>query len=209
MNGLAPNQPNVSLETLRVTLPAFEARLSEFLIEMGLNPGSLPVIDHAAVRLATSQQTDRLVREIAPISENGTWFSRNEIHGRDICIFRLQDPLTILGQEVYFLEVPYPKVGREYARVGWEHIEFTLRPSTITNAALHQLSEEQALATYRREFDVAFPTFSLPPDVTHSADSRRAAGEDFLNLLLNFEKSPDLIVRFHPRTIEEVVENRC
>ena len=88
-------------------------------------------------------------------------------------------------------------------------MEFVLKHSSITNLELHKLPEENALKLYIEEFYKTFPNLNLTKSIEFFADSRKAKDETYLNLLINIKKSSNLILRFHPRSIEDVVLNVC
>lgn len=80
------------------------------------------VIDHIALRvndLALAQQWRSC------LAADATLLSDNEINGRPIYLYELKQPLTVLGQTVAVVELPFP-TEKQYPQQGWEHIEMVV-----------------------------------------------------------------------------------
>ena len=67
------------------------------------------------------------------------------INGRQICLFKLHDPLVVAGRQIDVVELPWPGEKR-YRHEGWEHIEVVLRGD-------HQTLGMRAMAFRNIELD--------------------------------------------------------
>lgn len=79
-------------------------------------------LDHICYRVATEARYSGLKEELASL---GNLLGENQIGGRPIASFRLQEPIHYQEREIYVLELPAPKVGSHYPE-GYEHVEFVI-----------------------------------------------------------------------------------
>ncbi|AFH95823.1 TPA: VOC family protein [Providencia stuartii] len=122
------------LQDLWNTLPEFEQKLTQMakVLALSLNDH---LIDHVSVRCHHNETAERWRKGL---HQCGQLLSENEINGRPICLFELNKPLIIASQQVYVVELPFPK-GKMYPQETWEHVEM------VINVAPEQL-EQSALA---------------------------------------------------------------
>lgn len=79
----------------------------------------------------------------------GVLISENQINGRPICLFSLNEKITVGPLIIDCIELPWPG-QRFYPNEGWEHVELVLAgsPETLHACALACLSDS-ALASPR------------------------------------------------------------
>ncbi|WP_439258351.1 VOC family protein [Lonepinella sp. BR2271] len=79
-------------------------------------------IDHVAIRVNTEESARNW---LALLLKCGTILSDNIVNGRVIYLIQLNAPLTLLGQSVDIVELPFPK-NSCYPLESWEHIEIVI-----------------------------------------------------------------------------------
>ncbi|MBO1916027.1 VOC family protein [Providencia rettgeri] len=122
------------LQDLWDDLPIFIGKLQQMAQEINVLLSSFP-IDHISVRchhIATAERWQRV----------NAAFSDNIINGRPIRLYELSEPLNIAGQDVFIIELPFPK-DKIYSKESWEHIEMVIdvEPNQLETAALQLLPE--------------------------------------------------------------------
>jgi predicted metalloenzyme YecM len=143
--------------------------------------------DHAGVRFKDKASVDLLRMELL---EQGSLISSASVNGREIFLFELDEPISIAHWTISCIELPYPKPDHAYAD-GWEHIEFVI-PSAATN-----------IAAFRKDFQAMFP--NIRKEGTYKESLPDAQGDQRPNPTIVLSKSPGITVKFHPRSIQEVV----
>jgi len=106
------------LADLLADLPRFTQAVCALAERLNLPANSVPA-DHIAVRchqLATAERWRQ------GLLRCGSLWHSSQINGREICLFRLHQPLTIGHWQIDLLELPYPG-EKLYPHEGWEHIE--------------------------------------------------------------------------------------
>ncbi|EMH5957223.1 VOC family protein [Proteus mirabilis] len=106
------------LNNLTQELPLFAKNLTLLANKLSLDLDAYQT-DHISLRchdLALAEQWRN------GLSQCGECISDNMINGRPIYLFKLASPLTLLGQQISIVELPYP-TDKKYQYQGWEHIE--------------------------------------------------------------------------------------
>lgn len=76
-------------------------------------------IDHIAVRM---NQTETAEQWKALLLSEATLLKESLVNGRPIALLNLRQPISLCGQNVKIVELPFPK-DKIYQEEGWEHIE--------------------------------------------------------------------------------------
>lgn len=82
-------------------------------------------LDHLCYRVETQEDYLAYQQKLATV---GSLLSEKEIGGRLISSYKLDNPVYVLGKEIYVIELPAPKKGSSYQR-GLEHAEFVIEDS--------------------------------------------------------------------------------
>ncbi|MEN4831308.1 VOC family protein [Pantoea vagans] len=173
------------LDDLKTDLGRFEESLQIFAQRLGLRLNDLDV-DHIAVRC---HQDTTAMRWQQGLQQIGTEFSAAMINGRQICLFKLHDPLLVAGRQVEVVELPWPGEKR-YRHEGWEHIEVVLRGDhqTLGMRAMALLSDDAL----------------TQPDISFKTSSPKGENECLPNPTLAVTDGQTTI-KFHPWRLEEIV----
>ncbi len=173
------------LDDLKTDLERFEESLQNFAQRLGLRLNDLDV-DHISVRC---HQDTTAMRWQQGLQQIGTQFSAATINGRQICLFKLHDPLVVAGREIDVVELPWPGEKR-YRHEGWEHIEVVLRgdPGTLGMRAMALLSDEALTQS-----GISFKT-SSPQGENERLPNPTLAVTD-----------GQTTIKFHPWRLEEIV----
>lgn len=174
-----------SLAGLMAELPVFAGKIQHFAADLQLDLTHYQA-DHISLR---AHDTALAEQWLAGFRECGTVLSDNQINGRPIYLFLLHEPLTLLHWQVPVVELPFPK-GKQYAHQGWEHIELVLPgdPQTLTERAAALLPSP------------------LPAGVTTKASHPRGEQERLPNPTLAVSRE-NITIKFHPFTLQEIVES--
>ncbi|WP_075182027.1 VOC family protein [Pantoea sp. 1.19] len=184
-----PEHVGEELSDLSVDFSRFHRALEAFAADLGLKLSELE-IDHVAVRCHQNTTAERWKRGLGRIAD---CLSENEINGRPICLFRLHQPLTLAGQSVAVVELPWP--GQTlYRHEGWEHIEVVLRgdPQTLNQRAMALLSDSGL----------------LQPRIAIKCSSPRGEKERLPNPTLAVTNG-EITIKFHPWSITEIVASEA
>ena len=173
------------LDDLKTDLRRFEKSLQSFAQQLGLRLNDLEV-DHISVRC---HQDTTAIRWQQGLQQMGTQFSATMINGRQICLFKLHDPLVVAGREIDVVELPWPGEKR-YPHEGWEHIEIVLpgEPEGLNARALALLSDDGL----------------SQPGISVKTSSPKGERERLPNPTMAVTDGK-VTVKFHPWTIEEIV----
>ncbi|MCJ7926364.1 VOC family protein [Pantoea vagans] len=173
------------LDDLKTDLGRFEESLQIFAQRLGLRLNDL-VVDHIAVRC---HQDTTAMRWQQGLQQIGTQFSAAMINGRQICLFKLHDPLLVAGRQVDVVELPWPGEKR-YRHEGWEHIEVVLRGDhqTLGMRAMALLSDDAL----------------TQPGISFKTSSPQGENERLPNPTLAVTDGQTTI-KFHPWRLEEIV----
>jgi len=175
----------LELDDLKPDLVRFEESLQIFAQRLGLRLNDLDV-DHIAVRC---HQDTTAMRWQQGLQQIGTQFSAAIINGRQICLFKLHDPLLVAGRQVDVVELPWPGEKR-YRHEGWEHIEVVLRGDhqTLGMRAMALLSDDAL----------------TQPGISFKTSSPQGENERLPNPTLAVTDGQTTI-KFHPWRLEEIV----
>jgi uncharacterized protein len=177
------------LADLEQDLPRFELALQLLAKRLGIELTD-HVADHVAVRCHRIETAERWKSGLLQI---GSQFSNAVINGRQICLFKLREPLSVAGWRIDVVEVPWPGEKR-YEHEGFEHVEIVLRgdPATLQTRAMALLSENvQSLS-----------------DISFAMSSPEGENQRLANPTLAVMDGRTTI-KFHPWTLEEVVASEA
>ena len=177
------------LQDLVDDLPRFVRVLTTFAAKLQINLGDFHA-DHLSVRCHQNTTADRWR---AGLEQCGALLNETEINGRPICLFTLNEPLTVGPLRIDLVELPYPGEKR-YPHEGWEHIEIVLpgEPETLNARALALLSDEGL----------------SQPGIFVKTSSPKGERERLPNPTLAVTDG-NVTVKFHPWTIEQIVASEA
>ena len=182
-----------SWEGLKHEAHGFFDEVDAFLTELGINKIARGFkADHLGLRFADPADVLRIKSQM---QKEGTAISSAQVNGREILIIALAKPLMVGDQRVPAIELPYPKTNHTY-QDGWEHVEFVIP------------CDAKDLESFRKVFDTTFPGLrsKIGESRIHYAESMPHADSDQLpNPTIELTKRLGLTIKFHPRSIQEVV----
>jgi predicted metalloenzyme YecM len=129
-------------------------------------------LDHVCYRVSSLENYS--VKKSA-LSDFGTLLTEADVNGRPIATFKLHQPLVYQDRQIYLLELPAPKKGKEMAD-GLEHVEF------VAGTDLPALMSKHP---------------SLPWNTGGLSKT--------LNPELELKFADGLAIKFHPESLEEVI----
>lgn len=112
---------------------AFVEGVSDGLARCGVQRSELAMMDHICYRVETDEQYERMHGKL---KQFGTLLGENEVSGRMIATFELDDYLRADGWTIPYLELPAPKDGSPYPE-GLEHVELVVVGSLERFMARH------------------------------------------------------------------------
>lgn len=179
--------------TLQDSLTNFHERITLLTNELHIaDTAEKLIIDHAGIRIAEKADVDSFREELAQYAH---CFSSEIVNGREIMLFQLHEPLRFCVWEIPCIELPYPKVHHEY-KDGWEHIEFVVP------------SEATTLEHMRQDFNAQFPICDIEEikvRYAYSEDVPAAESDQLPNPSIAIRKDKNTCIKFHPKSIQEVV----
>ncbi|MCW2473593.1 VOC family protein [Candidatus Symbiopectobacterium sp. NZEC151] len=170
---------------LQQDLARFECALLQLADTLALDLSQFEA-DHIALRC--NQNTTAAQWKEALLTM-GVLISENHINGRPICLFSLNEKITVGPLSIDCIELPWPG-QRFYLNEGWEHVELVLagNPETLHARALACLSD-RALASPRITLK-----FSQPGSDKERLPNPTLAVSDGTTT-----------IKFHPYSIREVI----
>ena len=122
----------LELHDLWLDLPEFEKKLQLMAKALNLSLSDYP-IDHVSVRCHHIETANRWH---TGLQQCARLISDNQINGRPIRLYELEQPISIANQAVWIIELPFPK-DKIYPQESWEHIEMVINvaPSELEKAA--------------------------------------------------------------------------
>ncbi len=170
---------------LQQDLVRFERALLQLADTLGLDLSQFEA-DHIALRCNQNTTAEQWKKTLLTL---GILISENQINGRTICLFSLNEKITVGPLNIDCVELPWPG-QRFYPNEGWEHVELVLAgsPETLHARALACLSD-QALAS---------------PHITLKFSQPGSDKERLPNPTLAVSDGKTTI-KFHPFSIRDVV----
>lgn len=170
---------------LQQDLVRFERALLQLADTLGLDLSQFEA-DHIALRCNQNTTAEQWKKTLLTL---GILISENQINGRTICLFSLNEKITVGPLNIDCVELPWPG-QRFYPNEGWEHVELVLAgsPETLHARALAYLSD-QALAS---------------PHITLKFSQPGSDKERLPNPTLAVSDGKTTI-KFHPFSIRDVV----
>ncbi len=186
----------ISWSSLKETFPHFMEKIMVFISDLGLDISDLQ-IDHIAIRVKDPSNVELLKKELNALSINNSPISNEIVNGREIMIFKLLHPLVYENYQIPCIELPYPSSSHHYKVDGWEHIEVVIPSDANTTEIIEE------------EFMKKYPGFDKNnPIIDELKVSMPVVEHQPANPTLAIQRELGLAVKFHPRTIEEIVTSR-
>jgi uncharacterized protein len=137
---------------------------------------------------------DKLKEDFIRLSIDNKYLSNEVVNGREILIFKLKEPLKYNNYEISLIELPYPK---DYPEDNWEHIEFVI-PCDAAN-----------LDEFEEVFQKQFPDFNPKnfPTYKFTLEMPKVEGQ-LPNPTIGIEKKRGLSLKFHSKSLEEVINKK-
>ena len=173
------------LQDLADDLPRFVSVLTAFAAKLQINLADFHA-DHISVRCHQNKTADRWRAGLARCS---TLLNETEINGRPICLFTLDEPLTVGPLHIDLVELPYPGEKR-YPHEGWEHIEIVLP------------GEEEGL--YTRALALIADDALIMPGIKLKQSAPKGEHERLANPTLAITDG-SVTIKFHPHSLREIV----
>ncbi|MEI7335767.1 VOC family protein [Pectobacterium carotovorum] len=172
-------------DDLITDLARFEQALQELADVLQLDLGTFHA-DHISLRCHQNTTAESWK---AALLKSGNLLSENQINGRTICLFILDNALTVGPWQITCIELPWPG-KKHYPHEGWEHVELVLpgEAETLHQRALACLSDD-ALRT---------------PGIKLKFSSPQGEKERIPNPTLAVTNGK-MTIKFHPFDIRDVV----
>lgn len=113
---------------------SFIGSIGDGLSRCGVQRSELSMMDHICYRVETDEQYGRMREKLKNF---GTLLGENEVSGRMIATFELDEYLQADGWTVPYVELPAPKEGSPYQE-GLEHVELVVLGSLERFMARHR-----------------------------------------------------------------------
>ncbi|MEX5854542.1 VOC family protein [Providencia huaxiensis] len=173
------------LQDLWDDLPVFRDKLQQMAEELNLSLSSY-LIDHISVRchqINTAERWHQGLMQCAQLE------SDNLINGRPIRLYELAEPISIAQQDVYIIELPFPK-DKIYPKESWEHIEMVIdvEPSQLEMAARALLPDP------------------LPYGYRTKVSQPKGQQERLPNPTLAVSNG-EITVKYHPFSLKKIIES--
>jgi uncharacterized protein len=186
-------------------LDIFEQKLQTMLNDLhekGIDTSEFQ-IDHICYRVESISRADIILERLRTVDssqKSGETFGVANINGRPIYIIELPNPIQILGRDVRYVELPYPKPESNYSE-GFEHIEFILPAETVINTI-----DDVALL-----FQSYFPEANLSrldgERYKVEFDSPTAGSDQLPNPTVSIKfRDLDISIKFHAISIAHVIK---
>ncbi|OON41505.1 metalloprotein [Izhakiella australiensis] len=177
------------LQDLVDDLPHFNGALAGLAGRLSLEPDVLEA-DHIALRC---QQDSTAERWKSGFLQCASLLSEKIINGRPIALFELAQPLTILGQDFFIVELPWPGEKR-YRHDGWEHVEYVLRgePDNLGQRAMALFSDRGL----------------IQPGISFKTSAPKGEGERLPNPTLAVTDG-EVTIKFHPWSLKEIIASEA
>jgi hypothetical protein len=101
---------------------SFIQTIDNGLLALGIDHSELSMMDHVCYRVETQERYQEVLQTLEP---HATLLGENEVAGRMIATFELNEYLRAGNWTVPYLELPAPKAGSPY-KEGLEHAEFVV-----------------------------------------------------------------------------------
>ena len=173
------------LHDLWLALPEFEQQLTQMAQDLKISLTDFQ-IDHMSVRCHHRETAKRWRTGLLRCAH---LMSENEINGRPICLFDLFQPLNVVSQEVFVIELPFPK-GKVYPKETWEHVEMVIdvTPERLENTAYALLPQP------------------LPQGYSIKVSQPKGQSERLPNPTLAVTNGL-ITIKYHPFTLKQIIES--
>ncbi|ETS99172.1 MULTISPECIES: VOC family protein [Providencia] len=173
------------LNDLWCDLPYFEKKVTAMAHALGLSLTDY-VIDHISVRCHHQETAERWHDGLLQCAE---LLSDNLINGRPIRLYDLKKPIQVAGQDVYIIELPFPK-DKIYPQESWEHIEMVIdvAPELLEETARRLLPD------------------TLPEGYSYKVSQPKGQQERLPNPTLAVTNGL-ITLKYHPFSLRNIVES--
>lgn len=173
------------LHDLWSALPEFDQQLTQMAQALKISLTDFQ-IDHISVRCHHIETAERWR---AGLLRCAHLMSENEINGRPIYLFDLFQPLNVVSQKVFVVELPFPK-GKTYPQETWEHVEMVIdvAPKNLENTAYALLPQ------------------SLPKGYSIKVSQPKGQSERLPNPTLAVTNGI-ITIKYHPFTLKQIIES--
>ncbi|MGJ3352352.1 VOC family protein [Providencia sp. Je.9.19] len=173
------------LDDLWADLPVFEQKLQLMATELQISLTDYH-IDHISVRchhLITANRWHNGLIKCANL------LSDNQINGRSIRLYELIQPIVVAGQNVFIIELPFPK-DKIYPQESWEHIEMVVdvEPDLLISVATNLLPNP------------------LPEGFSMKESQPKGQSERLPNPTLAVTNGI-ITVKYHPFSLKKIIES--
>ncbi len=176
------------LHDISADLPRFIRAFTELATRLGLDIAPLEA-DHISLRCHQNATAERWRRGF---EQCGELLSENIINGRPICLFKLHAPVTVAHWQFTVVELPRRRKALSARRLGAYRNCSAREPETLNARALALLSEEGL----------------SQPGIFVKTSSPKGERERLPNPTLAVTDG-NVTVKFHPRTIEQIVASEA
>ncbi|WP_275076419.1 MULTISPECIES: VOC family protein [Providencia] len=173
------------LNDLWEDLPKFADQLQAMAQKLDLSLTDY-VIDHISMRC---HHLETALRWHEGLLQCGQLISDNIINGRPIRLYELDKPLQIAGQDVFIIELPFPK-DKKYLQESWEHIEMVIDvpPTELEKTARALLPK------------------GLPVGFSIKVSQPKGQQERLPNPTLAVSNG-NITVKYHPFSLKKIIES--
>jgi predicted metalloenzyme YecM len=185
------------LDQIFLELHEFEQESNRFLRDLLSNKYREFEIDHLAIQASTEKDGKNLVQQILNKYSAGPYpFSVATVSGREVFVFKLKTHLTFLGQEIWYLELLFPKENVKYMQSSLDHIEVVIPYTGQTSSYADYLSE----VIGRQNFERAKSYYA------YKESKPKALGIDNPETIsISFTNSKGKSIKFHPLSLLETI----
>jgi|GEM_PF-23663 predicted metalloenzyme YecM len=173
------------LQDLVDDMSRFSDVLLAFAAKLQINLGEFHA-DHISVRCHQNTTADRWK---SGLGKCGSLLNETLINGRPICLFTLDEPLTVGPLSIDLVELPYPG-DKRYPHEGWEHIEIVLPGA-----------EEEL---YTRALALIADEALMTPGIKLKQSAPKGDNERLPNPTLAVTDG-SVTIKFHPHSLREIV----
>ncbi|AWX13934.1 metalloprotein [Mergibacter septicus] len=168
----------VSIATLLQQLEQKKRAFIHLVEAIGLDLKQVQ-IDHLALRTNHQSQADKWR---AVFCQNAKILSQNQVNGRPIYLFKLDQAIDFCQQLIDIVELPYPN-DKTYPEEGWEHFEVVL-----------PFLPDETIFEWQQRIDTLFQ-LTEKEYLCFKVSQPKVMGEQLPN--------PSIAIRFNPLTIEK------
>lgn len=186
-----------NLDSLFSQLPQFSRDITLFLKRLEITEQCRNfILDHVALQASSEGSGYRLFTELEKKSLGNHPLATAQVNGRQISIFELQKPVQVLQQDVFIIELLFPKPSQQFSEDHWAHLEFILPQISSTDTLA------ETVTTHFGKDKIA----SIKTKCTYKESTPKIEGlPESVNSTISFIDE-NLSVKFHLISLKEAVE---